>query len=489
MRLSEVLIAQDATEQSFVPVPLNDFRLHRWSTVAFSEIAESDRGRGVVGRIKGKAYGYIAPRGTIKPPQSRVSETSAVALGSEGIHKGDGRIVSAETMTSSQPSVPEIQTKAPASVGMRSDGTVDPSVRNLFSPPVEPERLTGSSLPASGGSSPCLCCHPAFVYLLSGIVWAGCGIKVGLVGLLTMTLACWLNRQVSRKGETGTLVNRRFGWNLMFIEGPWLGPALAVLSAIGIALFLFPTRQQDCANPNAWLLLLPLLALLLGAFVDSCRVKLILFILWFIVLLCWGGLHIDGCNRIGGSGWLAPIKASLSTISQKIDNFFAFDIASSTVSDASQNFPDERRLSVDDVKNNPNLLSNCRNSVYFPNATMFEHGDHQILPRAEAQLAKLDVLRSANQDVKIVVIGHADRSGETTPDGIFHNIELSERRANSVSDWLIAHGWRPDQIEARGVGSRFPLIDAPGDQPFNRRVEIKLHCRNNEAGQPIPGGQ
>jgi len=487
-RLSEVLIAQEVTADSFVPVSLSDFRLHDWSTVAFSEVAESDLGRGVVGRIRGKAYGYIVPRETIKPSQSWVPKTSAVALESKDSDDGDRHIAPAERANTFQSSAPEIKTMAPVSVGIQSDGMVDPTVSEIFTS-WEPERLTGSSLPASGDSPPCLCCHPAFVYLLSAIIWAGCGFKLGLVGLLTTTLACWLNRQISRNGNSSTFFYRRFGWNLMFIQDRWLGPALLVLSALGIALFLFPAQQQDCNINNAWLLLLPLLALLLGAFVDSCRVKLILFLLWFIALLCWGGLGMNGCNRIGGGGWWAPIKASLSTINRKIDNFFAFDVATNAVSDASQDFPDERRLSVDDVKNNPSLLTNCRNSVYFPNATMFEHADHQIVPRAEAQLTKLDVLRSAIQDVKIVVIGHADRSGESTPDGVFHNIELSERRANSVSDWLIAHGWRPDQIEARGVGSRFPLIDAPGDQPFNRRVEIKLRCRNSEAGQPSPNGQ
>jgi len=107
---------------------------------------------------------------------------------------------------------------------------------------------------------------------------------------------------------------------------------------------------------------------------------------------------------------------------------------------------------------------------------MFDLNNAQILPPVESQLAKLSVLQTAYPDAKIIIIGHSDRAGESSSDGVYHNIELSERRANAVSEWMIAHGWRPEQIEARGAGSRFPLIDLPGVQPFNRRVEIKLHC-------------
>ena len=75
------------------------------------------------------------------------------------------------------------------------------------------------------------------------------------------------------------------------------------------------------------------------------------------------------------------------------------------------------------------------------------------------------------------VIGHTDRTGNDTTDGVLNNIELSQRRANNVALELVnAIDWPASRIESRGVGSASPVIERDGDEPRNRRVEIKLRC-------------
>ncbi len=118
---------------------------------------------------------------------------------------------------------------------------------------------------------------------------------------------------------------------------------------------------------------------------------------------------------------------------------------------------------------------------------MFDLDKTEIKDSGEIQLRKLDVLQSAMPGARIIVVGHADRVGDGTLEGNFHNIELSEKRAGAVAEWLVTHGrWRPEQIEARGAGSREPIIDVPGDEPLNRRVEIRLHCSSSPAKAKTP---
>jgi outer membrane protein OmpA-like peptidoglycan-associated protein len=57
------------------------------------------------------------------------------------------------------------------------------------------------------------------------------------------------------------------------------------------------------------------------------------------------------------------------------------------------------------------------------------------------------------------------------------NLAISEKRANSVVDWLTAGGYvQPDHIVAMGAGDRYPLFDTPNEFRGNRRVEIRIIC-------------
>jgi outer membrane protein OmpA-like peptidoglycan-associated protein len=77
----------------------------------------------------------------------------------------------------------------------------------------------------------------------------------------------------------------------------------------------------------------------------------------------------------------------------------------------------------------------------------------------------LGKLRHSNEDISVV--GHADEQG-----GASYNQNLSDRRADRVARYLIAHGIKADRIESLGKGKRDPLI--PGDGAANRRAVIRL---------------
>ena len=76
----------------------------------------------------------------------------------------------------------------------------------------------------------------------------------------------------------------------------------------------------------------------------------------------------------------------------------------------------------------------------------------------------------------IEIVGHTDSTGPYQ-----HNMSLSQRRAQSVADYLRNQGISGNRMNVRGVGPDQPVADntsAQGRQQ-NRRVEINL--------RPIPG--
>ena len=88
---------------------------------------------------------------------------------------------------------------------------------------------------------------------------------------------------------------------------------------------------------------------------------------------------------------------------------------------------------------------------------------------AEANLVLDDVVVVANQTgtASIRLDGYTDLSGSAA-----YNLGLSERRANSVANGLIARGIAPDEIVIRAFGEENPLVPTPDGvrEPQNRRA-------------------
>jgi OOP family OmpA-OmpF porin len=87
----------------------------------------------------------------------------------------------------------------------------------------------------------------------------------------------------------------------------------------------------------------------------------------------------------------------------------------------------------------------------------------QILDRVAESLI-------AHADVKVEVGGHSDSDGSAS-----YNQKLSEKRANTVRDYLISKGVPASQMTAKGYGESQPISDnkTPEGKAMNRRVELK----------------
>ena len=80
------------------------------------------------------------------------------------------------------------------------------------------------------------------------------------------------------------------------------------------------------------------------------------------------------------------------------------------------------------------------------------------------------VLREFNQTL-VDVKGHTDSDGSDD-----YNLDLSQRRAESVAQYLTSQGLNPERFEVRGLGERDPIATnaSAGGKAQNRRVEIEI---------------
>ncbi len=109
-----------------------------------------------------------------------------------------------------------------------------------------------------------------------------------------------------------------------------------------------------------------------------------------------------------------------------------------------------------------------------PDDQLFEYDSAALQSSAISQLQKLGTLIKRNPNATFTVEGYTDSFG-----GPEYNLELSQRRADSVKQYLVeAMGISPAQIEARGFGQTKFRVSPNGsidEQRENRRVEIVVH--------------
>jgi outer membrane protein OmpA-like peptidoglycan-associated protein len=103
-------------------------------------------------------------------------------------------------------------------------------------------------------------------------------------------------------------------------------------------------------------------------------------------------------------------------------------------------------------------------------SVLFRSNDSALLPAALVRLDQVaDALVAKNHDV--VVEGYTDSKGSQSS-----NMNLSQRRAESVRSYLVTKGFPMEKIVAKGMGPDRPIADnttAEG-RANNRRVEIVI---------------
>lgn len=118
-----------------------------------------------------------------------------------------------------------------------------------------------------------------------------------------------------------------------------------------------------------------------------------------------------------------------------------------------------------------NVKEDSRGTVItLSGSVLFASNQATLIAAAQRRLDEVaNAILKSNPDSTIVVEGHTDSAGKAA-----HNDELSQRRANSVREYLISRGLASEKVRSVGVGSGRPIADnkSAEGRANNRRVEI-----------------
>jgi len=102
---------------------------------------------------------------------------------------------------------------------------------------------------------------------------------------------------------------------------------------------------------------------------------------------------------------------------------------------------------------------------------LFESGSNQLSKSSLSQFDELVSLLVTYPQSSVTITGHTDSSGSAK-----FNQQLSEKRAQSVADYLVAQGVDGERISVVGQGEANPIAsnDTAAGKEQNRRVEVTI---------------
>lgn len=110
-------------------------------------------------------------------------------------------------------------------------------------------------------------------------------------------------------------------------------------------------------------------------------------------------------------------------------------------------------------------------AITFESGLLFGFDSSELQPASRTNLAKLASSLNRHPDSNILLVGHTDSDGSDS-----YNMELSKRRADSATAYLISQGIAPGRIRAEARGEREPISDntTVEGRNQNRRIEVAI---------------
>lgn len=121
--------------------------------------------------------------------------------------------------------------------------------------------------------------------------------------------------------------------------------------------------------------------------------------------------------------------------------------------------------------------SDCTQWLTVGSDALFAFNKATLSPDAEKTLSALGPLITKAGKHPVRIDGYTDSIGS-----VAYNLDLSERRARTVRDWLAAHHYLPASTPIAGLGKSNPVApntnpdgsDNPQGRAKNRRVEVEI---------------
>jgi outer membrane protein OmpA-like peptidoglycan-associated protein/tetratricopeptide (TPR) repeat protein len=137
----------------------------------------------------------------------------------------------------------------------------------------------------------------------------------------------------------------------------------------------------------------------------------------------------------------------------------------------SLHFNYEESKELKPVIKNINLVPIQKDASIVLNNLFFDVNKYELKPQSITELSEVIIFLNQNPALKVEIGGHTDNSGTEV-----YNQQLSEKRANSVAEYLTAHQISKQRIIIRGYGSKNPIAanDSDDNRQLNRRIEFKI---------------
>ncbi|MGH7480666.1 MAG: OmpA family protein, partial [Longimicrobiales bacterium] len=112
-------------------------------------------------------------------------------------------------------------------------------------------------------------------------------------------------------------------------------------------------------------------------------------------------------------------------------------------------------------------------AVTFPSGLMFDFDSANLRSGVRSDLSDFAASLQKYPNTDILIVGHTDAVGSDS-----YNLDLSERRARSVADYVAAQGIVRSRLLVEGRGEMEPIASNETDagRQQNRRVEIAIYA-------------
>jgi len=157
------------------------------------------------------------------------------------------------------------------------------------------------------------------------------------------------------------------------------------------------------------------------------------------------------------------------------------DYHTSTVESIVRDIVIEGKSIQDNLKDLGAKVTDTEIQIELSGDVLFDFDKWDIRADAEESLKKVADIIETYKSTKIVISGHTDSIGQEQ-----YNQTLSEKRAQSVKNWLSENGGiNPEIMETVGYGESKPVApdtnsdgsDNPAGRQINRRVEILIKIK------------
>lgn len=105
------------------------------------------------------------------------------------------------------------------------------------------------------------------------------------------------------------------------------------------------------------------------------------------------------------------------------------------------------------------------------NNIFFEFDSYELKSSSLTELEKVKSFLQLNPEIHVEIQGHTDNVGKAS-----YNLKLSERRAMSVSQYLVRQGIASERVTYKGYGEEKPLVSNEDEngRALNRRIEFEI---------------